>query len=89
MNDRTPRTQTSEGIFEWMPHTQAYAENEWTNAQPWNAPTMATLQPGESRTYGLQLLISPGNSGGREYLVKAGRPAAVGIPGYVAPMDQI
>lgn len=88
VNDRTPRTQTSEGIFEWMPHTQAYAENEWKNAQPWNAPTMATLQPGESRTYGLQLLISPEIREVENTLAKAGRPVAVGIPGYVAPMDQ-
>src|SRR5688572_7788646 len=88
VNDRTPRTQTSEGIFEWMAHTQAYAENEWKNAQPWNAPTMATLKPGESRSYGLEFLISPSIREVEDTLAKARRPVAVGIPGYVAPMDQ-
>ena len=82
------RTQTSEGIFEWMAHTHAYAENEWKNAQPWNAPTMATLKPGESRVYGLEFLVSPSIREMEVTLAKAGRPVAVGIPGYVAPMDQ-
>ncbi len=88
VNDRTQRTQTSEGIFEWMPHTLAYAENEWKNAQPWNPPTFATLMPGESRTYGLEFLLSPSIREVEDTLAKAGRPVAVGIPGYVAPMDQ-
>lgn len=88
VNDRTPRTQTSEGIFEWMAHTQAYAENEWKNASPWNAPTQITLKPGESRTYGLQFLLSPSIRAVEDTLAKAGRPVAVGLPGYVAPMDQ-
>ena len=88
VNDRTPRTQTSEGVFEWMAHTQAYAENEWKNAQPWNAPTTGTLKPGESRVYGLQFLLSPSIRAVEDTLAKAGRPVAVGLPGYVAPMDQ-
>jgi hypothetical protein len=88
VNDRTPRTQTSEGIFEWMAHTEAYAEDEWKNAQPWNAPTHATLQPGESRSYGLEFLLSPGIREVEDTLAKAGSPVAVGIPGYVAPMDE-
>jgi hypothetical protein len=88
VTDRTPRTQTSEGIFEWMAHTQAYAENEWKSAQPWNAPTMATLKPGESRTYGVEFLLSPSIRAVEDTLAKAGRPVAVGLPGYVAPMDQ-
>jgi hypothetical protein len=88
VNDRTPRTQTSEGVFEWMAHTQAYAENEWKNAQPWNTPTTGTLKPGESRVYGLQFLLSPSIRAVEDTLAKAGRPVAVGLPGYVAPMDQ-
>jgi hypothetical protein len=88
VNDRTPRTQTSEGVFEWMPHTLAYAENEWKDAEPWNTPTHVTLKPGESRTYGLQFLLSPSIREVEDTLAKAGRPVAVGIPGYVAPMDE-
>ena len=88
MTDRTPRAQTSEAIFEWLAHTRAFTDNEWKDATPWNAPTSATLRPGESRTYGLEFLLSPSIRQIEETLAKAGRPVAVGIPGYVAPMDQ-
>ena len=36
INDGTPRTQTSEAVFEWTVHSGAYAANEWRNAKPWN-----------------------------------------------------
>jgi hypothetical protein len=88
MTDRTPRTQTSEAIFEWQAHTRAYAETDWKDAQPWNVPTSATLKPGETRTYGLEFLLSPSIREIEATLTKAGRPVAVGIPGYVAPMDE-
>ena len=55
INDRTPRTQTSEGVFEWLTHTKAFVENEWKAVEPWNAPSSATLKPGETRTYGIEL----------------------------------
>ena len=38
MTDRTPRTQTSEAVFEWLAHTKAFAENDWKGVDPWNAP---------------------------------------------------
>ncbi len=88
VDDRTRRTQTSEGIFEWMAHTRAYAENEWRGVEPWNAPTSTTLAPGETRTYGLELLLSTEIRSIDDTLATAGRPVAVGIPGYVAPMDE-
>jgi hypothetical protein len=52
--DPTPRGITFEGFSEWMVHSQAYAENDWKKAQPWNPPTVLKLAPGESRTYGLK-----------------------------------
>src|SRR5688572_1607336 len=88
MTDRTPRTQTSEGVFEWLAHTKAFAENEWKGVDPWNAPTSTTLKPGETRTYGVELLLSPSIREIEATLKKTGRPVAVGIPGYVAPMDE-
>jgi hypothetical protein len=88
VNDGTRRTQTSEGVFEWMAHTQAYAENEWRGVKPWNPSSHATLAPGETRAYGLEFLISPEIRSIEDTLAKAGRPVAVGIPGYVAPMDE-
>ncbi len=88
VDDRTPRTQTSEAIFEWMAHTRAYAENEWRNARPWNAPTHATLAPGQSRSYGLEFHVSPTIRAIEDTVAKAGRPVAAGFPGFVAPMDE-
>lgn len=88
IDDRTPKTQTSEAIFEWMAHTRAYAENEWKDAKPWNAPTHTTLAPGQSRTYGLEFHLAPEIRAIEDTLVKAGRPVAAGFPGFVAPMDE-
>lgn len=88
VDDRTPRTQTSEAIFEWMAHTRAYADNEWKDAQPWNTPTLATIAPGQTRSYGLEFHLAPEIRAIEDTLVKAGRPVAVGIPGFVAPMDE-
>jgi hypothetical protein len=83
----TRRGQTFEGFFDWMAHTQAYAENEWKKATPWNAPTMATLEPGESRSFGVKFLVADDVRAIERTLVANGRPVAVGIPGYVLPMD--
>jgi hypothetical protein len=84
--DPTPRGMTFEGFFDWMVHTQAYAENEWKQAQPWNPPTAVTLAPGSSRTYGVKFLVSTEIRNIEKTLAAHGRPVAVGIPGYVLPM---
>ena len=88
LQDGTRRTQTSEGIFEWTVHSRAHAEEDWGDAQPWNAPTSARLAAGESRTYGLRFLLADGIRAIEDTVADAGRPMAVGIPGYVAPKDQ-
>jgi len=85
--DPTPRGITFEGFYEWMIHSQAYAENEWKNAQPWNAPTSATLAPGESKTYGVKFLLSDSIRHIEKTLADNRRPVAVGVPGYVLPQD--
>jgi len=85
--DRTPRSQTFEGFYEWMPLTLAYAENEWKNAQPWNPPTSETLAPGSTRTFGLKFLVAPEIPDIEKTLAENNRPVAVGIPGYILPMD--
>ena len=85
--DPTPRSVTFEGFMDWMVHTQAYAENEWKNAAPWNPPTMATLAPGQSRRYGVRFLLSDSIRGIEKTLAAAERPVAVGLPGYILPMD--
>ncbi|HVU37691.1 MAG TPA: DUF5695 domain-containing protein [Opitutales bacterium] len=87
LSEPTPPGQTFEGAFEWMVHSQAYAENEWKNAKPWNPPTMAALAPGETKTIGVKFLLSPQIRDIEQTLAAAGRPVAVGIPGYILPMD--
>jgi uncharacterized protein DUF5695 len=85
--DPTPRGITFEGFYEWMVHSQAYAENEWKAAQPWNPPTALSLAPGESKTYGLKFLLSDSIRDIDKTLVDNRRPVAVGVPGYILPMD--
>ena len=80
--------QTFEGMMEWTVHTKAYAETDWKGVEGWNAPTEAALKPGETRTYGVEFLPSPSIRGIEDTLAKAGRPVAVGLPGYVLPMDE-
>jgi hypothetical protein len=70
-----------------MVHSRAYAENEWKNATPWNAPTSVTLAPGQSRGYGLRFLVADAIPNIEKTLAAADRPVAVGIPGYIVPMD--
>jgi Family of unknown function (DUF5695) len=85
--DPTPRGITFEGFYEWMVSTQAYAENEWKNATPWNSPTALSIAPGESKTYGVKFLVSPSIRDIEKTLAANRRPVAVGIPGYIVPTD--
>src|SRR6202142_2729650 len=56
--DPTPRWVTFEGFYDWMVHSQAFAENEWKDAQPWNPPTMLSIAPGEMKIYGVKFVLS-------------------------------
>ncbi len=85
--DRTPRQQPFEGFHEWLVHSRAYADNEWRDTEPWNEPTGLTLSPGESRTYGLQFVLADEIRKIETVLAQNRRPLAVGIPGYILPMD--
>ena len=85
--DKTPRGVTFEGFYEWMVTSKAFAENEWKKAEQWNPATSVTLAPGETRTVGLQFLVSPEIRDIEKTLAANARPVAVGIPGYVLPMD--
>ncbi|MGA9978282.1 MAG: DUF5695 domain-containing protein [Candidatus Sulfotelmatobacter sp.] len=85
--DPTPRGITFEGFYEWMVHSQAYAENEWKNAQPWNTPTSLTLVPGESKIYGFKFLLADSIRQIEKTLADNRRPVAVGVPGYILPQD--
>src|SRR5438128_1330838 len=87
LNEPTRPNQTFEGAFAWMVHTQAYAEDEWKNVQQWNQPTSVTIAPGATKTYGVKFLVSDQIRNIEKTLIANHRPVAVGIPGYVLPMD--
>ncbi len=80
-------SQTFEGAYAWLAHSTAYAEKEWAKVMPWNVPTKATLAPGESHTYGLRFVLSESIRGLEKAIAAAGRPVAVGVPGYIVPQN--
>lgn len=86
-NNMFSRGNPYEGSFEWMVHSRAYAEREWQGKEQWNPPTMAVLAPGETRTYAVKFLVSPEIREIERTLIANRRPVAVGIPGYILPMD--
>lgn len=85
--DSTPRGQTFEGFLEWMVHSKAYADKEWAKAQPWNPSTDLTLAAGESKTYGVEFVLSDQIRNIEKVLETNQRPVAVGVPGYILPTD--
>ncbi|HET7038915.1 MAG TPA: DUF5695 domain-containing protein, partial [Gemmatimonadales bacterium] len=87
LSDPTRRGITFEGFYEWLAHSVAFADSAWKGVEPWNPPTADTLAPGETRSYGVEFLVAPGIREIEPTLIAAGRPVAVGVPGYVLPMD--
>lgn len=87
--DRSKRSQTSEGFYDWTVASKAFAEKEWAKAgEQWNTPTSIMLAPGAARTIGVRFVTAPSIAAIEDTLVANHRPVAVGIPGYVVPTDQ-
>ncbi|KAI2465948.1 hypothetical protein F4781DRAFT_371439 [Annulohypoxylon bovei var. microspora] len=79
-------SQTFEGFYEWQVLSRAWAENEWADVQPWNAPSSKTLQPGQMLQFGVRFSVAKG--GVREIdatVQKTDTPVAFGVPGYIIP----
>lgn len=77
-----------EGLYEWQTLTKAWAENEWSAAEPWNEPSSKILAAGESLTFGLKFSLATSGVRGIDAAVQAqGTPYARGIPGYIIPQD--
>ncbi|WP_322963669.1 DUF5695 domain-containing protein [Sphingomonas fuzhouensis] len=88
ISEASPRAQTSEGFYDWIVSSAAYAQTDWAKAgAPWNAPTSIRLAPGESRRIGLRLVAAPSIRAIEPTLTAQGRPVVVGVPGYVVPTD--
>lgn len=82
-----PSGYTFEGLHEWMVHSKAYAETEWKGVEQWNESTSEMLKPGEVKSYGVKFLLANSIREIETTLEQAKRPATIGIPGYVIPMD--
>src|SRR5690349_6278387 len=87
LSEPTRPSQTFEGAFAWMIHSKALAEEEWGGVVPWNSPTKLTLYPGATETYAVQFLLADAIRNIETTLAQHNRPVAIGIPGYVLPMD--
>ena len=68
------------------PHA-SYADDEWRGVEQWNPPTMATIPPGATKTYAVKFLLSGEIRKIETTLADNNRPVAIGIPGYILPMD--
>lgn len=87
LDDPGRRSVVFEGFHEWMGYSAAYADNDWKGVEQWNAPGKFTLKPGESRRMALRLALNPGIETTDARLTELGLPVALGVPGYVIPMD--
>ncbi|TWR26267.1 hypothetical protein FPZ42_11640 [Mucilaginibacter achroorhodeus] len=87
-DDLTPKGITFEGFHEWMICSKAYADNEWKGVEQWNAPTSFTLAKGASRSIAIKFVLAPSIREIETELVRQHRPLAVGVPGYVLPMNE-
>ena len=76
-----------ERSYELVLHSASYARKEWYTAQPWNVPTAATLQPGQSRTYGFRMVLSPSLGQVEATLLRHGMPVAQPLPTPILHTD--
>jgi len=87
LSDPTPRGIDFEGFYEWMTYSKAYADKEWKDAEPWNKPSSVMINPGETKEYGVKFLLADAIKHIESTLTANQRPVAIGIPGYVLPMN--
>ncbi len=87
-DDLTPRGIAFEGFHEWMVNSKAYAENEWKRAEQWNNPTSTILKQGAAKSFALKFVLAPSIRTVEAELTRQKRPVAVGLPGYVLPMNE-
>ena len=87
LDDPTPKSIVFEGFHEWMAYSRTYAETRWKGVEQWNEPKSILLSPGEHRNHSLKFVLAEGIKGIQDKLTEEGQPKAVGIPGYVLPLD--
>lgn len=87
LDDPTPRGIAFEGFHEWMVYSKARTEQDWKGAEQWNEARSVVLKAGETRVYGLKFILADSIGGIETKLVEEHRPVAIGVPGYILPMD--
>lgn len=85
--DSKHQSQTFEGLYQYIVHSLAYAEGEWSSATPWNEPTSKIVQPAEKLTVGLRFKLVDEIDRIEDAVRKTGTPVVTGVPGYVVPQD--
>ncbi|KAE8168637.1 hypothetical protein BDV40DRAFT_307297 [Aspergillus tamarii] len=78
---------TYEGNYAWLVHTEAYSQEDWGDATPWNEPSSRVIKPGESVPYGLRFTLVPSVTDIESTVANLGLSVAVGIPGYIITGD--
>ncbi len=86
-NDSESRNMTFEGFYQWMVASKGFADTDWKNAKQWNEPSSFILKPNEEKRIGVRFVLSPNIRAIEDTLIKNNRPVAIGLPGYVVPMD--
>lgn len=87
-DDPTPRSIVFEGFHEWLIFSKAHAETAWKGVEQWNEPTSGILKAGEKKSFALKFVFAPSIREIENQLVKEKRPVAVGLPGYVLPLNE-
>jgi len=87
-DDPTPKGVVFEGFHEWLIHSKANAETEWKGVEPWNEPTSTKLAPGDLKSFSLKFVLAPSVREIEDELINRQRPVAVGLPGYILPMNE-
>ena len=87
LEDPTPRGLDFEGFYEWNVFSKSYAQTIWNGVEQWNNPTSIILTPNEEKEWGLRFVLADSIKAIETKLIVEKRPVAMGIPGYVLPMD--
>ena len=87
LDDPTTRGIAFKGFHEWMVYSKARTEQDWKGAEHWNEARSVVLKAGETRVYGLKFVLADSIGGIETKLAQEHRPVAIGVPGYILPMD--
>ena len=83
------QTAAYEGNFAWEIYTGGYSDSYWAGTEQWNDPTALTLQPGESKTFGVRFSPAGEVQDIEADINNLGLPTVIGLPSYVLARDVV